>query len=386
MPSGLRSCITLLCLPVILAGYACGVLAQSDEETARKQLEALQREIADISRSLETDRGRRDTLQSQLRKAEKELGEVQRAIRSTETRITEGEQELAELDIRRDTLRAARNQQQARISAEMRMAWQLGNQGQMKVLLNQEDPQTVARALAYYRYFFDARTALIDGYRDTLSELTAVQAQILDTNERLDQQQLELQQRQSQLVQARKNRELAVAALSARIQDQDARLQAMQTDREELERLLETIERAIDKLEVPQNYQDFAAARGEMPWPLAGKPSNRFGRSRNEGKMRWQGVNIPAEEGSTVRAIHHGRVVYADWFRGSGLLMIIDHGEGYMSLYAHNQSLLMDVGEWVTAGTPISTVGDSGGQDRAALYFEIRHQGKPTDPARWCRG
>lgn len=386
MPSGLRSCITLLCLPVIVAGYAYGVLAQSDEETARKQLEALQREIADISRSLETDRGRRDTLQSQLRKAEKELGEVQRAIRSTETRITQGERELAELDTRRDTLRAARDQQQARISAEMRMAWQLGNQGQVKVLLNQEDPQTVARALAYYRYFFDARTALIDGYSDTLTELTAVQTQILATNERLDQQQLELQQRQTQLVQARKNRELAVAALSTRIQDQDARLQTMQTDREELARLLETIERAIDKLEVPENYQDFAAARGEMPWPLAGKPSNRFGRSRNEGKMRWQGVNIPAEEGSTVRAIHHGRVVYADWFRGSGLLMIIDHGEGYMSLYAHNQSLLMDVGEWVTAGTPISTVGNSGGQDRAALYFEIRHQGKPTDPARWCRG
>ena len=102
--------------------------------------------------------------------------------------------------------------------------------------------------------------------------------------------------------------------------------------------------------------------------------------------MRWQGVNIPAKEGTTVRSIHHGRVVYADWLRGSGLLLIIDHGDGYMSLYAHNQSLLRDVGEWVSAGTPVATVGDSGGQAKAALYFEIRYQGKPTDPARWCRG
>ena len=102
--------------------------------------------------------------------------------------------------------------------------------------------------------------------------------------------------------------------------------------------------------------------------------------------MRWQGVNIPAAEGTTVRAIHHGRVVYSDWLRGSGLLLIIDHGDGYMSLYAHNQSLLREVGEWVTAGTPIATVGSSGGQERSALYFEIRHQGKPTDPARWCKG
>ena len=361
-------------LSVILAlgGVAAGTFAQSDEEQARQRLDALKREISEINRSLQADRGRRDTLQIQLREAEKALGDVQRSIRDTQTRLDQGQRELATLDQRRETLRTARDEQQARIAAEMRMAWQLGQQGQLKVLLNQEDPQTVARTLAYYRYFFDARRNLIDGYRSTLVELAEVQAQILDTNDRLGRQRAELEQRQASLVQAKANREQAVAALSARIQDQDSRLRSMEADRKELE--------------VPDNYQDFAAARGSMPWPVAGKPSNRFGRARNEGKMRWQGVNIPAEEGDIVRAIHHGRVVYADWFRGSGLLMIIDHGNGYMSLYAHNQSLLMDVGEWVTAGTPISTVGSSGGQERAALYFEIRHQGKPTDPARWCRG
>ena len=375
-----------LSVALLLAGIATGAAAQSDAEQARRQLDALKREISEINRSLQADRGRRDALQNQLREAEKTLGEVQRSIRETEQRLAEGERELAALDQRRETLRAARDGQQARIAAEMRRAWHLGQQGQIKVLMNQDDPQTVARTMAYYRYFFDARRNLIDGYRDTLAELAGVQAQILDTNDSLDRQRDELRQRQARLEQARENRELAVAALSARIQDQDSRLQAMEADRKELERLLADIERAIEELEVPDNYQDFAAARGRMPWPVAGKPSNRFGRARNEGKMRWQGVNIPAEEGDIVRAIHHGRVVYADCFRGSGLLMIIDHGRGYMNLYDDNQNLLMDLGEWVTAGTPISTVGSSGGQDRAALYFEIRHQGKPTDPARWCRG
>jgi septal ring factor EnvC (AmiA/AmiB activator) len=159
----------------------------------------------------------------------------------------------------------------------------------------------------------------------------------------------------------------------------------MEQNRKELEKLVAAIEKAVANLEVPDDYQPFKAARGTMPWPIGGKRANSFGRPRNEGKMRWQGVTIPASEGDSVKAIHHGRVVYADWLRGSGLLMIIDHGEGYMSLYAHNQSLLREVGEWVSAGTPISTVGNSGGQEQSALYFEIRHQGKPTNPTKWCK-
>ena len=138
-------------------------------------------------------------------------------------------------------------------------------------------------------------------------------------------------------------------------------------------------------LEVPENYQAFKDAKGKMPWPVPGRASARFGNSRNQGKMRWQGVLIPGKAGTPVNAIHHGRVVYADWLRGMGLLLIIDHGDGYMSLYAHNQTLLREVGEWVTADTAISTMGNTGGLDRPALYFEIRHKAKPTDPAKWCR-
>jgi septal ring factor EnvC (AmiA/AmiB activator) len=261
----------------------------------------------------------------------------------------------------------------------------MGQQGQIKVLLNQESPDTVARMMAYYRYFFAARNELLNEYREILVELQATEQRIAIALESLGQQQATLAEQQQRLEQAQKNRQLAVAALNESIAGKGAELKQLEQDRKELQDLLDAIEEAVVNLQVPDNYQPFSSARGNMPWPVPGRASHRFGNSRNEGKMRWQGVRIPGKAGTPVRAIHHGRVVYADWLRGLGLLIIIDHGDDYMSLYAHNETLLKDVGEWVTAETPISTVGDTGGLDRPALYFEIRHKGKPTNPARWCR-
>ena len=360
--------------------------SQSDEEKARKSLQELQRDIQQIQRDISSASTRKSKLQKQLRDAEIELGKLQRAMSDNRRAIAQRQTELDALGKQQGELERAREQQQARIARELKTAWQMGQQGQIKVLLNQESPHTIARNMGYYRYFFEARNELLGQYRDTLDQLSAVEQDIETTLAQMQDKTRQLEKQRLQLVKARENRTLAVAKLNDSIRDKGQQLERKEQDRRELEQLLSAIEEAVVNLQVPENYQAFKSARGKMPWPVKGKPSNRFGKSRNQGKMRWQGVNIPAGEGTTVRAIHHGRVVYADWLRGSGLLLIIDHGDGYMSLYAHNQSLLRDVGEWVSAGTPISTVGDSGGLERAALYFEIRHQGKPTDPARWCRG
>ena len=361
-------------------------LAQSDEEKARRQLEQLQADIKRINREISSARSRRNTLEEQLRKAETELGALNRQLNEKRSAMAEGKSRLAELQGQRDELLAARDTQQARVATELRTAWQLGNQGQLKVLLNQESPHTVARAMAYYRYFFDARNQLINEYRSTLDELEVVKADIGSTLEQLEQDAAAIGEKQTQIQRSQATRAEAVAKLNDSIADKDSKLKALEADRKELEELLEAIEEAVVNLQVPENYQAFKDARGKMPWPVKGKHSNRYGKPRNEGSMRWQGINIQAAEGTTVKAIHHGRVVYADWFRGLGLLLIVDHGTGYMSLYAHNQSLLREVGEWVTAGTAISTVGNSGGITRPTLYFEIRHQGKPTNPANWCKG
>ncbi len=375
----LVAAVLITCMPLPAA-------SQSDEEKARRQLQELQGEIKRINREIASAGARRDSLQKQLRKADLELGRLQREMAANRRSIAENRAGLADLEQRRAELKDSLARQQDRIGAELKAAWQMGRQGQAKVLLSQENPHTVARALGYHRYFFQARNELLASYRNTLEELAALEADIATAIAGLEQQQAELNRQEARAQVAQEERRLAVANLNASIDSKGARLQKLEADRKELEALLQAIEEAVEKLQVPENYQSFTAAMGKMPWPVQGKASNRFGRPRNEGKMRWQGVTIPAGEGTTVRAIHHGRVVYADWFRGSGLLLIIDHGEGYMSLYAHNESLLKEVGEWVSAGTPISTVGNSGGQDQAALYFEIRHQGKPTDPARWCRG
>ena len=377
--------VALLGLGLAIAGPVGGQSEQASEQETRARLERLQRDIKEINAEISRDNKRKSKLQEQLRQAEVELGELQRDITANQRAVAASEAELDGLQAQRVDLEQARNAQQARIALELKTAWQMGQQGQVKVLLNQEDPHTVARAMAYYQYFFRARNDLVGRYRETLEELRELEERIAGTLDQQAAQQAELEQQQAQLETAQAARKETVASLSTSIESKAEKLKQLEQDRKELEKLLEAIARAVADLEVPEHYQPFKAARGKMPWPLAAKRVNNFGRPRNEGKMRWQGVTIPAREGSKVNAIHHGRVVYADWLRGSGLLLIIDHGDGYMSLYAHNQSLLREVGEWVKAGTPVSTVGNSGGQEQAALYFEIRHQGKPVNPASWCR-
>jgi septal ring factor EnvC (AmiA/AmiB activator) len=371
---------------VVLTSLPPPATAQSDEEKARSQLQELQRDIKRINREIASASARRNSLQKQLRQADLELGKLQRSLADNRRSLADNRSKLRALEQRRGTLEQSRERQQERIATELRAAWKMGRQGQLRVLLSQESPHTVARAMGYHRHLFQARNELLVTYRDTLLELQALESDIATTMAQLETQQETLAREEAQVIKVQESRKIAVAQLNASIDSKGARLKKLEADRKELESLLQAIEEAVVNLQVPDNYQPFKSVRGKMPWPVPGKPSNRFGRPRNEGKMRWQGVTIPAKEGTPVRAIHHGRVVYADWFRGSGLLLIIDHGDGYMSLYAHNQTLLKDVGEWVAAGTTVSTVGNSGGQDRAALYFEIRHQGKPTDPARWCSG
>lgn len=372
-------------LGALLAVLSVTAAGQSDEEKTHAQLQTLKAEISRINREIGSASKRRDSLQSQLKKAEEAQAQLAQDIAEARRGSTDQQEELRVLRKEMQSLRAARDEQQARIAVELRTAWQMGQQGQIKILLNQESPDTVARVMAYYRYFFQARNELLEEFRNTLLAMDQTQQRIDATIDELAQRERMLKTKQQQLAAAQRERQLAVAQLNESIQGKGARLKQLEADQAELQKLLSAIREAVVNLRVPENYQAFRAAKGKMPWPVPGRASARFGNPRNQGKMRWQGVTIPAEAGTPVKAIHHGRVVYADWLRGMGLLLIIDHGEGYMSLYAHNQSLLREVGEWVTADTPISTVGDSGGQSQPALYFEVREKGKPVNPASWCR-
>ncbi len=384
-PCAWRVLLSVLLSALLAACLSQQSLAQSDEEKTREQLQQLEVEIKHITSEISADSNRHDAVQEQLRLAEVELGTLQRDVTENQRALAASSKELAAMEQQRTKQEQARDQQKARISLELKTAWQMGRQGQISVLLNQENPHTVARSLAYYRYFFQARNTLLEQYRKTLRDLQELQQRIDTTVAELDSRGQILQQQQAELTAAQASRQLALADLNDSISSKSAKLKQKEQDRKQLEELLRAIEKALIDLQLPDNTATFQSAKGQMPWPVAGKPSNQFDQARNEGKMRWQGITIPAAEGTTVKAIHHGRVVYADWLRGSGLLLIIDHGDGYMSLYAHNESLLREVGEWVTAGTPVSTVGNTGGGDQTALYFEIRHKGKPINPAKWCK-
>jgi septal ring factor EnvC (AmiA/AmiB activator) len=360
--------------------------AAQDSAATQAEIEKLAEEISAITESIRRDESRRDATRAELRRVETRLAGVNESIRETTARIGQTERELEGLNERRARLLQERNAQQERVIEELRSAWQIGGQDELRLLLNQDDPNSVARLLAYHRYFLGARTKLLYEYRNTLEDLASVETRLAAARDALSIEQEELATEQQALEEGRRERAGIVARLDSSIANQRDELAAMEQDRAELEQLLAEIEEAARRVAPPAQRQPFAQARGAMPWPVSGRPSNRFGASRNQGKLRWQGLSLPAEQGTTVQAIHHGRVVYADWLRGSGLLLVIDHGDGFLSLYAHNETLLREVGEWVATGTPISTVGATGGLERPALYFEIRQDGKPVDPAGWCRG
>lgn len=372
-------------LALILA-WAGTLAAQQDEETrARAQLARLKQDIAALSAELKSDLARRSSLRDSLRRSEEAIGRIRREIKTTREKLTRSQQQLDSLRVRRQNLLVARGRQEELIHREIQSAYQMGKQAQLRLLLNQEDPARLARAMTYHDYFYRARRDQIQKYLTIIERIDTITPEIVQVQEDLAATQQTLDEQEAELLANQRRRKVDLDKVNAGIKDKDQRLQKLGHDREELERLLEVIEKAVAELELPEEYQAFASLRGQMPWPVNGRPSNRYGARRGQAGLRWQGLVIPATEGEDVTAIHHGRVVFADWFRGSGLLLIVDHGDGFMSLYAHNETLLRDVGEWVSAGSAIATVGNSGGLDQPALYFEVRENGKPTNPSSWLK-
>lgn len=380
----IRQCAAAIFTATLLFGQSCYTMADENQKK-RQQLEQLGAEMQELRTLLEQFKGHRSELQNSLQESEVDIGEIQKKVRSIQQQLEKEQSELKSLQKERDSLKEAKRKQQKYIGQQIKAAYQIGQQKKIKVLLNQEHPDKISRALTYYDYFNQARTEQIDAYVNIISDLNNIEPQIAQKANTLINARNELGLQHKKLLSGKKQRQRSLSKINAAIKSKDQRLRQAAKDRTELEELLAAVEQTLANIEIPSDYSPFKSLKGKLSWPVAGRPSNRFGSRRSNSSMRWQGVAIPATEGSEVNAIHHGRVVFADWFRGSGLLLIIDHGDGYMSLYAHNQSLLLEPGDWVDAGEVIATVGNSGGQKSAGLYFEIRHNGQPTDPKRWCK-
>ncbi|KUJ83788.1 ATPase [Microbulbifer flavimaris] len=374
---------TLLSLLLLLAWPALAQESTDAEQQAR--LKEIKERIATLQEELNEVRSERDQLLKDLEENEKDISELHQRIDRIKNDMRSRTDKLKELKEEQQQLEESRRSMQRRVEQEVAAAYRLGKQEQIKLLLNQQDPQTIARQLRYHEYFLQERTRVIDDYLSTLSSLQTVSSSIQHERDTLDAERQRLQSRERELVSAQRARQKTLDRLAARLADKSGELKQLNGDRTRLQRLVDEVGRAIAALVSPQDQQPFARQRGRMSWPAKGRRANAFGQRRANG-ITWKGVSIRASAGEPVRAIHRGRVVFSDYLRGQGMLMILDHGDGYMSLYAHNQSLTRSIGEWVERGDMIARTGNSGGIEHTGVYFEIRHRGKPQDPTIWCRG
>ncbi|AOS96120.1 Murein hydrolase activator EnvC precursor [Microbulbifer aggregans] len=371
---------------ILLSLLMLPALAQESSEAAKQErLKEIKERIATLQEELNQVRSERDQLLKDLENNEKSISELQQRIDRIKNDMRTRTDKLKDLKEEQQQLEESRRSMQRRVEQEVAAAYRLGKQEQIKLLLNQQDPQTIARQLRYHEYFLQERTKVIDDYLSTLTSLQTVSSSIQHERDTLDAERQRLQSQEKSLVSAQRARQKTLDRLAARLADKSGELKQLHDDRSRLQRLVDEVGRAIASLVSPQDQQPFAKQRGRMTWPVKGRRANAFGQRRANG-ITWKGISIRASEGEPVRAIHRGRVVFSDYLRGQGMLMILDHGDGYMSLYAHNQSLTRSLGEWVESGDLIARTGNTGGIEHTGVYFEIRHRGEPQDPTVWCRG
>jgi len=373
-------------LPLLVLCLLAGPALADDQARVAKRLQALQAEIARVQERLQAARGRQGQLERELRRLERDIGRSNRELRDIDARLARSQQRLDALRATRRSQLDALEEQRALLAQQVRAAYAGGRQAQVKLLLNQQDPAAVGRVLAYYHYLQTARLERINAVEATLTDLRRTEAEIGKETQTLETARQAQQERQQALLTGKRERGQVLASLKAEIRGSDERLAALREDEEQLKALLAKLARVLADIPNEDGLRPFPALKGQLPWPADGQLQARFGEARGQSGtgLRWQGVLINAPEGRQVRAISHGRVAFADWMRGFGLLIIVDHGQGYMSLYGYNQSLYASVGDWVEPGQVIGAAGRSGGHETAGVYFEIRHQGKPVNPAQWC--
>jgi septal ring factor EnvC (AmiA/AmiB activator) len=418
---------------ILLACLLSPAMADSRSD-AQLQLDAAQKDVIELKKLLEQLQKSKSGVQQDLQKTESEMGQLENQVKGLQQELNKSNEEIQRLDREKKKLQQSRLEQQRLIGIQARAAYQSGHQEYVKLLLNQQNPEKFSRTLTYYDYLSRARLEQLATFNETLRQLANVEQDIVTQQAQLAEQKSALDGRRELLAQARKERQLVLAKLNKESSVGKQKLKAREQEREALGNVLKTIEETLARqareaeqarklaaaaaaaeaaeqarlASLPASGEPatgkkatpgalvsssgasyggaFSGAKGKLPWPVNGRLLANFGSTRgDDARTKWDGVLIKAALGSQVRAVHGGRVVFADWLRGAGLLVILDHGNGYLSLYGHNQSLMKDAGDLVKAGDVIGTVGNSGGQTAPALYFAIRQQGRPSNPVQWCR-
>ena len=382
-----------LMLPPVAAGAATASQAETELRDLRNRIRAMQRELA---------------------AAEDSKSEAADALRESESAISAANRELhdlnrqaAGLNAKLKRLRAAEQRADATLRAQQQLLGQMlrhqymqGEPETLQLILGRVHPSEMARQLQYLRYIARARAQLLDDLRANLRELERLRNAIGSEAKAVAGIVAAQLQHKKQLEREKRARADVLARVSQQIRAQQREIRSMRANESRLGRLIDQLTRLVKRKPstgysprrrneaVPSDQGDgipFSALRGLLALPVRGELSNRFGSPRADGGITWKGLFIAARSGDSVRAVASGRVVYADWLRGFGNLMIIDHGENYMTLYANTESLLKQVGDAIRGGESVATVGNTGGNEKSGLYFEMRHEGKPFDPLNWVQ-
>ncbi len=352
----------------------------------KKQLDNLRKHIGSLRDELNVIRGEHAHVRNELQETELKINKFITTLKSLTRNIRQQNNELIRLKKDKSRYQKDMATQLDLLAAQVRSAYAIGRQEYLKLLLNQEHPETVGRMLRYYQYFNEERSSRVVRAEKIVTKLNQVSKAINRKVMQLEGLRKKQRSQKGALENTKRARSLVLARLKSELLNKGEELGLLIQNEQKLARLIKEINEVMPDIQMePGVHLKFAKLKGKLYWPTVGKVQKIFGQARKSKKLKWNGIIIKAKAGMNVRSISRGRVAYADWLRGYGLLVIIDHGDGYMSLYGHNESLQKETGDWVEANEVIASVGDSGGNEFTGLYFEIRYNGKPTNPSNWCK-
>lgn len=378
----LNSLILLSCLVLPLASLASN---DNNNEKSKAQnnakLSGVQQAIAKQESNIFNTNQVRAKLEQQLKQDDLAIARTAKAINDTEQNLKNTHQKISKLSEEKQQLTAQKATQERLLAKQLRSAYTTGQHDYLKLILNQEQSEKIQRTISYYQYLNKARIQEIDSFQATIAallEVTSAHQEQVSQLEILKKSQLK---QRLKLKDNKAKRTHTITALNKKLLSSKQQLAKLKAEEANLTAALQKLE-ALIRAEI--DLTGLSKLKRKLSWPVKGRMVRSFGSSK-QGYLKWKGVLLGAPIGRQVRTIHNGTILFSDWLKGYGLLTVIDHGNGYMSLYAHNQTLLKSVGDRVETGEPIALVGQSGGQDQAGLYFEIRHQGKAVNPKLWCK-
>ena len=379
--------LTLVVVAVFALLLSSSELPADEIAVQSEKLQQLRERIGAIKHDIDSMRGEHAALQDALKKTEKEIGSVSAELRQLDTHTANVRQKVQKLQDERRVEDARLDAMRASLAQEFQVAYMAGRQERIKLLLSQEEPSAVGRLLVYHGYFARARADRMQDLLVSLQRMNDIEQTLVEKQDEIGRLRQQQADKSSRLATEQDSRRQVLARLQAQMNSKTTELTTLEQDQQRLQKLVQSLTLALQ--DIPPDagqYTSLRQLKGKLRWPVAGRITRSFGAKEAQGTLLTRGVYIATRAGTDVQAIASGRIAFSDWLRGFGLLLIIDHGDGYMSLYGQNRSLYKEVGEWVAHGATIAAAGDSGGQANTELYLELRKNGKPFNPRPWFKG